>query len=318
MISRGDSGGGVLELQKALESLGHDLPRYGVDGDAGSETFKAVEEFMYFRGEQDFFDEDGDVIDGELVAFILKIASEVPPPPPMPAWPGEWPHDLRNEHVSRQRRSRPWSKVTGITLHQTACCFLSSLDPTPKQIAKAIRRVAKIRAHAVVLRCGHTALNAPFDREMAHGHAFNKHDVGIEVDGYFAGVVGDGPTFWKPKSRPNRQPMESSPKQVESARELCRFIVETVAANGGEVKYIHAHRQTHRGKPSDPGELIWQDVALYCKNELGLSDEGPDFYVPHHSHKRRGGRSSKAGPGRPIPVQWDLDNTWDYRKRPKR
>jgi hypothetical protein len=112
--------------------------------------------------------------------------------------------------------------------------------------------------------------------------------------------------------------MESSPKQVEAARALCRFIVETVAANGGEVKFVHAHRQTHRGKPSDPGELIWQDVALYCKTELGLTDEGPDFYVPHHSHKKRGGLSSKAGPGRPIPSQWDLDKTWDYRKRPKK
>lgn len=317
-ITRGQVGAAVVELQQALEALDHDLPRYGADGEAGSETFRAVEEFLFFRGDPDTFDEDGDTIDAELVEMILQAARQLPPLPALPPWPGPWLHDLRHEHVSRQRGARAWNAITGITLHQTACCFLQALDPSPAQVAKAISRVAKIRAHAVVLRCGETALNAPLDRIMAHGHAFNGHDVGIEIDGYFEGAAGDPSTFWKPASTPNRKPMGTSEKQVASAQALCRWICETVAAHGGEVKFVHAHRQTHRGKPSDPGELLWREVGLYCKRELGLSDGGPDYYVPHHSHKRPGGLSSKAGPGRPIPLQWDPENTWDYKTRPKK
>ncbi len=309
-IVRGDSGSHVETYQVALERLGHDLPRYGADGHAGNETFNATEEFTERQGLDDF----ADVIPKLTVDLVHELGADSVPD----ACTRPWLHDFRDVQTDRIGRRRRWSEVTGITLHQTATCFLSDLDPDEAKLKRALARVAKIRAHLVVLRCGEVAFNAPLDRRMSHGHAFNRHDVGIEIDGYFAGVDGDNATFWKPKSRPDRKPMESSPIQVKAARGGCRYIVETVAANGGEVLYIHAHRQTHRGKPSDPGELIWRDIALWCKAELGLSDEGPDYYVPHHKHKKPGGLSSKAGPGRPIPVQWDPDNTWDYRKRPKK
>ena len=314
-IVRGESGGHVKAYQVALETLGHDLPRYGADGDAGGETFSVTEEFTKRHGLE--FDD----LDDEIPARVVELVHEYAAPPTGTTgtdWPGLWLHDFRDIRTDRIGRKRRWSDVTGITFHQTACCFLSDLDPDEAKLKRALARVAKVRAHFVGLRCGDFAYNAPLDRRMSHGHAFNRHDVGIEIDGYYGGVHDDLATFWRPKSRPNRKPMVPTPVQVENARAVCRYIVETVAANGGEVLYIHAHRQTHRGKPSDPGELIWRDVALWCKAELGLTDEGPDYYVPHHSHKKRGGLSSKAGPGRPIPKQWDPDNTWDYRKRPKK
>lgn len=313
-ITRGQHGPEVEDFQKHLIRLGYDHPRYGADGWAGSETFEEAEqalEELYAVS----WDASGDVIPSDLVALIMD--TEPVPHPDRPDWPGDWLHDRRLDDPGKQGRARSWEDVTGITLHQTATCFLSSQDPTPEQVAKAISRVKKIKAHAVVLRCGHASLNAPLNVRMAHGHAFNRRDIGIEVDGYFAGVHGDDRTFWKPKSRPNRKPMESSAKQVESCRSLIAWMVQRVASQGGKIKHIHAHRQTHRGKPSDPGQLIWRDVALWAKAEFGLTDGGPDYYVPHHKHKKSGGLSSQAGPGRPIPIEWDPDHIHEYRWKPK-
>lgn len=317
-ITRGDESKRVRLFQEALERLGHDFPRHGADGEAGTETFGVVEEFMYCRGEADNFDEHGVNISSVLVELIHVEADVFSPLPERPIWPGPWLHDYRLEDTSKQRGLRKWSEVEGITLHQMACLFMPDLDPSPERLRKAINRVKKIKCHFSGLRSGDVTFNAPLDRVMAHGHAFNDGDVGIEIDGYYAGVHGDGPTFWKPKKKPNRKPLVASQKQMDSIRAICKYIVKTVASYGGEVKYIHAHRQTHGGKPSDPGSIIWQEVGLYCKHELGLTDEGPEYYVPHHRNKKRGGRSSKAGPGRPIPVQWDPSNTRKYRYRPKK
>lgn len=312
MIRRGDNGDHVLELQRALIRCGHEMPRFGPDGWAGAETFETVEEFAHCSGVE--FDDTGDEIGDEIIAAILTAAAHTRSG--IEGWPGPWLHDHRNDNRDKQRGKRAWDSITGITLHQTATCFLKSWTPDERAIRRAIARVQKIKAHFVILRCGHASYNAPLDRIMAHGHAFNRHDVGIEVDGYFAGVHGDLATFWRPKSRPERQPMMSSPAQVESTRQVVRHIVEIVKKNGGEIKYIHAHRQTHRGKPSDPGQLIWQDVALWAQAEFGLTDGGADYYVPHHRDKQPGGLSSKAGPGRPIPREWNSLNTWNYRKKP--
>jgi hypothetical protein len=313
-IEHGDESLAVESLQRALASLGHDLPRYGVDGQAGSETFAAFDEFCLAHGLPEFADTIP-TIAVELVIAFAAVAGHAPAKPAPPGLPGPWLHDFRELHVDRIGGSRDWADVTGITLHQTATNFS---DETPERERRALQRVSKIRAHFVILRGGAAAFNAPLTRYMAHGHAFNRHDVGIEIDGYYAGVEGDPATFWKPKSRPNRKPMGASEIQIEHAREVCRYIVETVAAHGGEVRHVHAHRQTAKRKPSDPGELIWREVGLWCEDQLGLSDGGAEFYVPHHRHKRRGGLSSKAGPGRPIPKEWDPNNVHPYRWRPKK
>ena len=45
MLKKGDGGKEVRELQEKLLSLGYELPKFGADGDFGSETVKAVTEF---------------------------------------------------------------------------------------------------------------------------------------------------------------------------------------------------------------------------------------------------------------------------------
>ncbi len=54
VLQKGDSGPLVVELQKQLIKLGHELPKFGADGDFGDETVAAVKAFqkrMGFKGE---------------------------------------------------------------------------------------------------------------------------------------------------------------------------------------------------------------------------------------------------------------------------
>ena len=45
MLKKGARGELVIELQEKLLSLGYELPKFGADGDLGSETVSAVAEF---------------------------------------------------------------------------------------------------------------------------------------------------------------------------------------------------------------------------------------------------------------------------------
>ncbi len=165
------------------------------------------------------------------------------------------------------------------------------------------RRVCGIRVHVSCLRNGDAVLARDLDKRLPQAQrVFNAHDVGIEMEGYYAGVDGDLRTFWRPRSRPNRQPMVPTEGLVHAARDAVVMICETVADQGGEIRYVHAHRQTANSRISDPGELLWKAVGIWAQDALGLSDGGPDFYV-----KR----------GRPIPREWDPRRVHPYRHRPK-
>lgn len=316
-IRHGDEGKAVTELQRALIMLGHELPRYGPDGDAGDETFEAVNEFCRARSIPqlpDFVEIPQVLVEVLLTLGQIEIAlheirkHEIVEagPPALPSWM----YDYRDKNTDRQGSKRSIHEVTGITLHQMATDF---------QGKRALDRVARIKVHHSLMRDGRCTYNAPYTRRMAQAQrVFNRTDIGVEVNGYYAGVDGDARTFWKPKSRPNRKPMDLTAELVENGRALIRFIVETVAAQGGEIRHIHAHRQTSRSRTSDPGELIWKALGVWAKDTFGLTYEvdGGGQYVPH-KRNRSGKIWTTSGPGRPIPTQWDPEQPRDYRHKPK-
>lgn len=69
-LSKGDTGKDVKELQEALIALGYKLPKYGADGDFGSETLSAVKKFQEAKG----LEVDG--IAGAKTFAALKKADE--------------------------------------------------------------------------------------------------------------------------------------------------------------------------------------------------------------------------------------------------
>lgn len=176
--------------------------------------------------------------------------------------------------------SRPWRKVTGICLHQTACV-----------LGERVGRWDTVGAHVGVTRAGKVIWLHGFDRVVAHGNGWNAQTVGIEIDGLYAGVEGDESTVWNDPCTPQRELGQELPEvQAEAARDVIRWIVRETEANGGAIRALVAHRQSSDSRRDDPGSAIWQRVALPLAAELELSDGGAGF---------------RLGEGRPIPEAWD-------------
>lgn len=216
-------------------------------------------------------------------AFLSRLRALTQGPAPHDP-PGTSFHDRRSTALQAHRgarvRSRPWAKVTGICLHQTAC-----------MLGERPGRWDSVGAHVGVTRAGAVIWLHGFDRIVAHGNGFNAQTVGIEIDGLYAGVEGDPRTVWDDPSTPAReQGMALTPEAIEATKQAIRWIVDEVEGYGGDVRALVAHRQSSGARRNDPGSAIWQAVALPMMRELGLSDGGPWFAI---------------GDGRPVPRDWD-------------
>ncbi len=283
MLRRGDDGDRVRDVQLALIALGHPLPKYGPDGDLGGETVKVFENWYEetFQVCMDF--DDG--LPDEIVEALLAQHAELRQR--QIAAFGKYIVDVRDEAWKGAEKGRnPIKDIDAICLHQMACKDSDLLG---------WERWRKLAIHFMV-SCGEHArafLLHDLDVRVWHGHGWNRRSVGLEIEGYFSGIGTDERYFWKPKGS-NRKPMVPTVAQLEAAKAACRYIIETVAAMGGEIKYVAAHRQSYGYKESDPGELIWKGVALPIMEEFGLS-EAPTL-------------TSGKRPGRPIPEAWDPRN----------
>ena len=327
-MKNGDHGIDVRLLQEALIGLGVPLPRWGADGWYGDETREAADVWALHHG----IKLRGSRLSPQIVEHIIqdwdgirlgKLSSRAVNRLPVCIL------DTREVHGQQKALGkRAWSSITGITLHQTATCYLwSGGDGNFDQakLDRAVERVSGIGVHGVVLRPGLAVWSHDLNQRCPQAQqAFNHSDIGIEIDGWFSGLLDDpstlrdeaGKTFWKPASRPDRQPMAEMPQQTAAALAMCRFFIREVERHGGKIKHIHAHRQTSKTRVSDPGQMVWQTIAIPLMDEFGLDFgwEGisqADFVVPNKKH-RRGILWTTKGPGRPIPRQWDPNATADY------
>ena len=178
--------------------------------------------------------------------------------------------------------TRDWSKIKGLTIHQTAVDF--GTNP---------RRVLDVPVHGCTLSDGSVVLLHDPRDYMWHAHSFNKYDIGIEVSCRAAGIEGNGESLWLPKevwvdgvkvkskSLTNEERLEHASEatdtQLEATKELITYYVELVAKNGGKLEFIHAHRQSSKSRTSDPGERIWREVALWAMETHGLTSGPADF-----------------------------------------
>ena len=184
----------------------------------------------------------------------------------------------------RAKGWRPWSKVTGITLHQTASGNLHADH----------RLLLAIPAHAIVHCDGSVSLLHAPTSVVYHGHGLNAQTIGIEIDCRAAGTEGDASTFWR--STTDRLlgcsyellVREATAEQLEAARWLVSKYAGMVEQSGGRIATLWAHRQSHSSRTSDPGSRIWKGVALPMIAALGLVD------VSHLT----------LGTGRAIPKEW--------------
>jgi hypothetical protein len=273
MLKRGAQGRDVKELQEALIDLGYEMPRWGADGDLGDETLGAMTQFFSDHGR--YFDEDKNTVSNAEIASVFKLRDRLR----LVASPQNLFDQRRGADRRKIMHHRAWEQVTGVTLHQTAC-----------HLGEAPDRWKSLGAHLGITREGKILWMHDFDNAVVHGNGLNSHTVGIEMDGYYAGVEGDLKTFWRPTDAPKRKPMVPTPALIEAAHQAVRWIVAIVAAHGGTVTGMRAHRQASKTRQSDPGSALWKAVALPLMEELKLSDGGPFECI---------------GSGKPIPEAWD-------------
>lgn len=281
----GDRGPDVQTLQRGLAGRGHAIVG---DGDFGPRTEAAVRAFQTSAG----LLADGVVGPRTWVALLAPaIVDNVADPGSPEVLTADdfeiFMLDRRVFHTPMLRVNgrpreytpmlRSWSSISGVTLHQTAC-----------DMGERVERYDTIGAHFSVLRSGRVIWHADLDRTVYHGNGWNARCIGIEVNGLYAGLEDDPDTAldeamrttWDDPSTPTReQPMQVTPRAMRSTRQLVRWIRIQVARRGGRLGVLGAHRQSSRDRRNDPGEAIWQQVALPLHAELGMTDGGVGFEI---------------------------------------
>ncbi len=278
-MKRGDKGPKIQELQEILIELGFDLVRWGADGDLGTETLEAFEAFL-MKYSLERIDVDPNVITDEELAYLYLVqdrlrSKQVPPPQNLVdrrAYTG----------TNKDYGPRTWLETYGICLHQTACHLGAS---------KRLDRCDKIGAHFVVYQTGAVFWLHDQDRIIEHGHGWNAHTIGIEIDGLFEGVLGEPSTLWNDPDTPYvDKAMRPTTAQIEATKQLIRWNCDFIRKRGGRIRSLVAHRQSSATRPNDPGSESWQEISIPMQRELGLSSGALGF---------------KIGTGRPIPESWD-------------
>lgn len=282
-MKRGDRGPFERDFQLGLIALGFPLPRYGADGDIGTETIEAAEAWAYGQHAtdqaKDFVDEIPKAV-VDTVNRLHKVLEDVR----QDAFDRRpFLSDYREEASKAVEHGRNHlDRIDTICLHQMAC--KDSDD-------QGVDRWRKLAIHWAVT-CGDNAkayLMHDLDTYLYHGHGWNRRSVGFEFEGYFSGI-GENPRYlWSPRGS-HRKPMVPTPQQISAGRNAVAWTVEKIASMGGKIQFIGAHRQSYATKESDPGSLIWQEIALWAQNNLGLK-EAPT--LPK---------------GSPIPEVWDSRN----------
>ncbi len=277
----------VEALQKALLELDYELPVFGADGVLGGETLTAVQEFQEDHGLGENAVTSRGVSYFTLEAILRGDTKAPKRPPANVEVEGTLIRLVKpSEQGPKSKGLRPWSRITGICLHQMAVLFPE--DP---------QRYRRVTAHLCTTQGGRALLVHNLDSILWAANSFNARDISIELSGAFPGIEGDLDTFWRPKSRPNRVPNILTEAQVEATLFAIGWCLEEVASHGGKIQYLHAHRQSSKMRTSDPGSAIWRRIGLVAKERWGLTDGGPNYV---------------AG-GYPIPKQWDPSYTKDYR-----
>ncbi|MFT4238633.1 MAG: N-acetylmuramoyl-L-alanine amidase [Klebsiella sp.] len=278
-LKKGSQDPYVIDVQHQLIALGFPLPRFGADGVLGDETLTAYGAFLISQGLRAPTDELPKSITPSGTAALESAFNAL-----SKETGGGDVIDERNNHPhagrSVSKPYRKWSDVTAIVLHQTAASF-----------GEKAADWHDVHAHLGVTRKGKIIQLYSLTEICNHANGLNSRSVGIEIDGWYAGIEGKPNTLWQPnKKNPTRTPMNLPTVQADAVKKAITLIIGYVAANNGKITHIHPHRQASDERQSDPGSLIWQTLGIWAQETLNLSDGGANF---------------KVGTGLTIPKEWD-------------
>lgn len=176
--------------------------------------------------------------------------------------------------------------IDSIVVHQTAVDFGASRQ----QIAAAggdpilaeHRRALNVAAHMTAFTTGFAVHANPFLWYVWHGNGFNRHSLGLEIDGLYSGLKDDPNTVPREDAQTtagggHAQPLTDA--TCNAARQALAYMVEKGAQQGIHIKYVLAHRQSSGTRRPDPGQEIWERVVLdFAVKTLGLQTK-PDMLI---------------------------------------
>lgn len=173
---------------------------------------------------------------------------------------------------------RPAAQVVGIMFHITACLF----GVTPAAVKSAggdqrlarNRRARRIPAHATVFRDGDAVVPWPLRSHLYHGNAGNLTTLGVEIESK-DGTITD--------------------EQRATLADLVPWLIVQASKEGMVLHEAWAHRQTHGGKPNDPGPIVWREVVIPLAEKHGLT----------RTIKALPRSTPKGRDGAVIPKTWD-------------
>lgn len=193
-------------------------------------------------------------------------------------------HDISGLHAPPRNFAylRSWSKIRGVTLHQTGC----AMPARPLGWSR-------VNAHyGVTLEGLPILINRPEDM-IWHAQRASISTIGIEVEGNYCGVSGNTRTLWTAGGGPDT--LNSA--MLEALDVVFDDVLRRFGEAGEQWSVVYGHRQSSRNRRADPGEEIWRRVAIPWASYLHTSR-----YTP----------SKVFGDGRPIPKQWDSNGKGAY------
>jgi hypothetical protein len=317
--------GRMSEVKATLQRTGFLAPERPINDELDPETWTAMYHFAESRGLawplEDFEEETGEIPPDVMAALHEQMQSSFPMTEDemMPVDDGDPGQanaidlssveifDLTTQHELNERKARraprALDKITTIVLHQTGIKFgvtRSSREKYGERVALH-RRFYDVACHVAALMNGDVLYVNPWDRYVLHGNSSNRFSIGLEIEGLYAGVVGDDKTV------SGGTPNVLTARTIAAARKAVQFSVEQGRKLGCPITNIAAHRNFHGSRISDPGQEIWREVALWAVEALDLRI---DYELEYKSKK------DPRMNGRKIPRPWDPSAKVDYRNKP--
>lgn len=169
--------------------------------------------------------------------------------------------------------TRPFSKIDGVTMHQTGC-----------EMPKEPMGWSRVNAHYGLTQEGRPILINEPEIFIWHAQGLSMRSIGVEIEGNFPGIEGNVKTLWKGGGGPH----SLSKDMIQGSLTIKDDIERRFKEQNQRWKYIFAHRQSHATKMADPGQEIWLKIALNWAELTGCKAQ-PEF---------------KTKKGLPLPQQW--------------
>ena len=170
--------------------------------------------------------------------------------------------------------------IVGVTWHQTGCIFGVGAQALKRFAGDHDRarndRACDIPAHATVFADGTVVMPFALRSYLYHANALNASTLGIEIE-----------------RKGEATPMPDV--QVEACHAAIAYLVEQAKLEGITLTQAWGHRQSHGGKPGDPGPEVWRRVVIPASNRHRLVRT--IRAVPRSTPRGRDGS--------PIPDAWE-------------